>query len=548
MADENQNMDRKSLRYITGQTANFKQLAKDCVGFANATGGYILVGIEDNDPKPPINQTVPDTLVVNTVKRVREMTHNVTLDISVKKASNGAEYIELHVMRSDSIASTSDGHYYIRVADQCQPVIGNDIIRLVHDKSVRPWETQQSKIVLVDDTKIDTVIRFAEMIRRSDRVKRSVAEKSDIELLEHYNMVNDNHLTNLGILWIGNREHRASLTYAPIIQCVKYDESGNKVLKLTWDSYELNPSELIEAVWRDVPDFKEHYEIPDGMFQQMIPAYDEGVIRELLVNALVHRPYTQQGDIFINLFPDRLTITNPGRLPIGVTPTNILHMSVRRNEHLARLFHDFGLMEREGSGIDKIYEIMLSQGRCVPVVHEGIDSVNVTVQRNIVKPEAISVVRQLASKYHITQRERIVIGLLALYDGLTAQDLSKHLEFQDKDECIRHWLGQLESLNIVVKAGKTKATRYYVNPDILADRSVLSTTLTRIEPHRLKALINEDLLRYPGSKFGDIRNRIGSDIPVSRFKRILKELVMTAVVQLSGTTNGARYSLIERDK
>ena len=59
------------------------------------------------------------------------------------------------------------------------------------------------------------------------------------------------------------------------------------------------------------------------------------VVRELLVNALVHRPYTQQGDIYLNLHPDRLEMVNPGRLPLGVTPRNILHASRRRNDRLA---------------------------------------------------------------------------------------------------------------------------------------------------------------------------------------------------------------------
>ena len=72
-------------------------------------------------------------------------------------------------------------------------------------------------------------------------------------------------------------------------------------------------------------------------------AYDEKVVRELLVNALVHRPYTQGGDIYLNLYPDRLEVVNPGRLPLGVTPRNMLHASRRRNESLARVFHDLGL-------------------------------------------------------------------------------------------------------------------------------------------------------------------------------------------------------------
>ena len=85
----------------------------------------------------------------------------------------------------------------------------------------------------------------------------------------------------------------------------------------------------------------------------------------------MHRPYTQRGDIFINLHPDRLEVVNPGLLPLGVTPQNILHTTVRRNEILARLFHDLKMMEREGSGFDKMYEVLLSQGRPAPNLSKG---------------------------------------------------------------------------------------------------------------------------------------------------------------------------------
>ena len=140
---------------------------------------------------------------------------------------------------------------------------------------------------------------------------------------------------------------------------------------------------------REVPDFRETFELPHGMFRRQIPIYDERVVRELLVNALVHRPYTQRGDIFLNLHPDRLQIVNPGLLPLGVTPQNILHQSVRRNDEMGRVFHDLGLMEREGSGYDMLYEVLTSQGRALPVVREGFDRVEVTVPRRVVKPEVI---------------------------------------------------------------------------------------------------------------------------------------------------------------
>ncbi len=133
-----------------------------------------------------------------------------------------------------------------------------------------------------------------------------------------------------------------------------------------------------------------------------MPAFDEIVVRELLVNALVHRPYTQRGDIFLNLHPDRLEVVNPGPLPLGVTPQNVLHTTVRRNEHLAHLFHDLKLMEREGSGFDKIFEVLLSQGRPAPELIELHDRVQVTVRRRILKPEVIDFIAKADQTYQLT--------------------------------------------------------------------------------------------------------------------------------------------------
>ena len=74
-------------------------------------------------------------------------------------------------------------------------------------------------------------------------------------------------------------------------------------------------------------------------------------------------------------------VVNPGRLRLGVTPRNILHASRRRNDGLARVFHDLKLMEREGSGIDLLFERLLASGRAAPTVTEGTDSVHVIVPR-----------------------------------------------------------------------------------------------------------------------------------------------------------------------
>lgn len=541
MSPEDQHTDRKSLRLVTGRTADWDALARDCVCFANGAGGKLLIGIEDGEADPPPGQIVPADLLERIRKRISELTVNVQALPSLQRATNGGEFIELEIARSPNVASTTDGRYYLRVADTCVPVLGDDVLRLANERPGRSWEGMDSD---VPRTRLDAaaVARVAEAIRASDRVKDSVKEKHADELLTHYGLATGATLTRLGVLLLGCAADRRSLGVAPLVQAIKFDERGQKINKWTWLDGERSPLELPDAVWSEIPDFRESYEIAEGMYRRKVPAYDEKVVRELLVNALVHRPYTQQGDIFLNLHPDRLEVVNPGRLPLGVTPRNILHASRRRNEGLARVFHDLQLMEAEGSGYDLMYDRMLSQGRRPPVPAEGPDSVVVTLYRRIVRPEVMQLIADADARFQLKQRERIALGALALSEGLTARELAEQLESSPAD--LPAWLGRLLAWGLVRTTGRTQGTRYFVEPALLDSSGVkLPTSLKRIEPHRLLELVREDLRRHPGSKIGEIGGRIGPEINRSRLRRALAELLRSGVIVMEGQRGGARYHL-----
>jgi ATP-dependent DNA helicase RecG len=186
---------------------------------------------------------------------------------------------------------TSDGRYFLRVGDSCRPVVGDDVLHLLNDRPSVPWETGTGLQVPVSAADGDKVAALLARLRASDRVKDSVKEKGDAELLAHYGLSEGALLTNLGVMVVGSPRDRARLGTAPIVQAIKYDELGGKVNKWPWDDYTLSPVELVDSVWQAIPDFKESQELPDGLYRQRIPAYDARVVRELLVNALVHRPY-----------------------------------------------------------------------------------------------------------------------------------------------------------------------------------------------------------------------------------------------------------------
>jgi ATP-dependent DNA helicase RecG len=543
MPSEGTEFDKKSLKSLTRSHPDWDGLAGDCVAFANARGGRLYIGIEDDHDQPPAHQRVPESLVEQLRKRIPQVTVNVTVSVRKAVADNGGEFIELRVLRAPGIACTSSGQYFIRVADETKPVMPDELQRLLNDKSAFVWEAQPSQSIRRQHAAQDKRAAFLQSIRESDRVSSFVKGKSDDELLAYYLLTKGQFLTNLGVLWIGRRDDRATLPNAPIVQFLKFDEAGEKVNKLVWDDFSRNPMDLIEAIWTQVPDWRESYEFPDGMFRTQVPHFDEVVVRELLANALVHRPYTTRGDIFINLYPDRLEVHNPGLLPLGVTPANILHTSIKRNELLAKVFYDLKLMEREGSGYDRMYEALLSTGRPGPVVKEGDDRVVVTVQRRIVKPEVIDFMIKANQTFSLTQKERITLGLIARQEAVTLAELTRLLELRSAEER-RPWLGRLLELRIVKTTGRTSGTKYFVDADLLRKLDFQGkTTLKAIEPHRLRELVLSDLRRHRDASISEIHGRIGTEIPRRDLRRELSRLAASGEIRIHGTQRWTRYSM-----
>ena len=541
-------LDKKSIRIFgtNPKKWSWKDIAADCAGFANARGGHIMFGIEDNADAPPPDQRIDSHLPDRLVKGIGQQTANVHVRAEIRSHSNGGEYLDLEIVPSTkSIASTSDARFYIRIADETRKLLPDELVRLVADKDAYQWETQTTRRVPAERVDHAKLSRFIADIRASDRVKPSVKERSNEEILEHYFFVQDGVLTNLGILWVGTRADRAQLLHAPIIQFLKFDSHGDRVFKLVWDDFSLNPAELIEAVWSEIPDWRESTELPDNLFRKSVPHYDQVVIRELIANALVHRPYTTRGDIFINLHPDHLEIHNPGLLPLGVTPSNILQKTVRRNNLLAQVFHDLKLMEREGTGYDRIYETQLTQAKAIPKVREDGDRVVVHIERRILRPELVNFLASVDDQFALNQRERIALGLIGQHGSLTAIEFARLLQIEGEDRS-RSWLGSLMAKGIVQSRGQTRAVEYFVAPDILRSARFRGrTTLKPIQDHRLEELIRTDLALYPGSSASEIHSRVGMEIPKYKLTRCLGTLREREEVVMEGKQRWARYSMAQ---
>lgn len=551
--EETSNVEFKSLKKIVDEhdkirTDGIRDLAITCVSFANSQGGDIIVGIEDKTKIPPLDQKIDEKIINEVITRLRSLCFSTSLIFKGKEIhNNGSEIFTITVQPSlKSIATTSDGKVFLRIGDQCQPARSEDLVHLASEKDAFQWELQ-SRNISFEQISLQNIQWFTSEIRKSDRVKSQVKEMSDVEIIEHYNLLNNNALTNMGVLWLGNTSQRGRLTYPLTIQYIVYDENENKIRKEDWNDYSMNPKEILIDIEKKAVELTYFDEFPLGLFRNKIRHYDERLLRELLINAIAHKSYTISGDIFIKVFTDRLEITNPGGLPLGITKENILHTTQRRNPHLIRILHDLKLMEGEGTGYNLMYEISSRDAKPFPIPSSNYNSTSVTQYSKILDQEAVLLIDFIAKNYQLSQKEYIVLGIIARRKKILTTQLYKELQLSDEDR-LRSYVNRLIDQSVIINRGIKKGTEYLINPKLIANSKInIKPSLKVIEPHRLKALIEEDLVIYPISKISDIHKRL-PDILIEDIRKCVYKMVKEGIVEHSDGKTYRTYSLVKKKR
>lgn len=148
--------------------------------------------------------------------------------------------------------------------------------------------------------------------------------------------------------------------------------------------------------------------------------------------------------------------------------------------------------------------------------------------------------------YDLKLKEVISLGLIAQNTSLTALEFSNILDLEGETG-IRNWIGGLVDLGLLKQKGRTKGTTYYVDPELLRSMEFKGkTTLKNIEPHRLRALVVQDLNIYGESSFSEIHNRIGLEIPTRMLRSQIKNLLEKDEIKKRGKKKGTKYFIDEK--
>lgn len=137
-------------------------------------------------------------------------------------------------------------------------------------------------------------------------------------------------------------------------------------------------------------------------------------LREAVINAVCHRDYADNSDIQLKIYDNRLTIWNPGGLPLGMTIDELYnpnHSSKLRNKLIGQIFYDVGLIERYGSGIQKIIDACKKAGLPTPVFEERFGGFLVIFNKDIYTEDYLAKSglneRQIKAVLYVKEKGRI---------------------------------------------------------------------------------------------------------------------------------------------
>lgn len=194
-----------------------------------------------------------------------------------------------------------------------------------------------------------------------------------------------------------------------------------------------------------------------GIYRQDIYEIPPDAIRELIINAMVHRSYLDHGTIQVAVYDNRLEITSPGKLPMGQTMERMKEgYSKIRNEAIAHAFAYMNLIEHWGSGIPRIIEKVKAAGLREPEFIGG----EVDLRINIYRGQITS---KNSNKVPDNEQEQQIYEYITENGSITTSETMELL--QVKQRRARTVLMHMLVKGYLKREGAARSTRYTKNTE-----------------------------------------------------------------------------------
>lgn len=340
--------------------SKIKEITEEVCAFANASGGVVLIGVDDaNTIKGITIDNAKRSAIQNSINEISPV---LKCDFNIVEV-DGKDIAVIEVPSGQNKPYVLSGAIYVRQGPNSQ--------KLTTVEEMRDFFQQADKIYFDDaickEANIEDDIA-KENINTFRFEAGLVNATSDKQLFTNLKLVtNDGQLKNGTVLFFGSNPEK--FFEKAVIRCVAFDGIDKRYIvddkvmtgtlyqqyqkSMIWLKSKLNVRYDIEG--EGGKPRKELWEIPETAF------------KETIINSLAHRDYYDKGArITIEVFDDRVEISNPGGLVSAVPRSEFGKRSASRNPLIFGLFERMRLVEQVGSGITRIRDVMNDEGLTPP--------------------------------------------------------------------------------------------------------------------------------------------------------------------------------------
>jgi ATP-dependent DNA helicase RecG len=334
---------------------NMKSITEEVCAFANASGGVVLIGVDDkNSIKGITLDNAKRSALQNSLK---EISPALQCDFYIVEVE-GKSVAVIEVPSGLNKPYVLSGAIFIRQGPNSQKLTTVEEMRSFFQQTNRIYFDESPCIDIDVNTDLD--LENIEVFRTYAGLHNSISNKQVFENLKLF--TKEGYLKNGAVLFFANEPEQ--YFEKAVIRCVAFSGTDkryiadDKVMKgplykqfeesMLWLRSKLAIRYDIEG--EGAKPRKEIWEIPETVF------------KEAIINSLAHRDYYDKGGrITIELFADRVEISNPGGLVSAITPSEFGKRSLSRNPLIFGLFERMRMVEQIGSGINRMIDLMRTE-------------------------------------------------------------------------------------------------------------------------------------------------------------------------------------------
>lgn len=419
-------------------------------GFANANGGKLYIGIDDNGKVTGIDNY--NELLEQLPNKFRDVL-GVYAEVNLHE-EKGKHYLEIIVPRFDVPISVR-GKYYIRTGSTLQELKGPGLNEFILKRTGKTWDELSVESATLKDIDEDAIKFFIKKALKSKRIVPDVAEEDTKTLLNNLHLINDNgKLKNAALLLFGKDpkkyftsayfkigrfgESNADLKFQDVVEG-NLIEMADKVMEILKGKYLTSPI---------------HYE---GMQRVEELEYPELALREAILNAIVHKDY-KGSTIQLSVYNDKLILWNPGILPdeLNIEMLKGKHPSHPRNKNIAEVFFKAGYIETWGRGISMIMDTCRKAGLPEPIIEEVAGGMQITFLKDIFSEDYLR-------RMWLNERQIEAVEYVKKNAKITNSDYQKLCNVSERT-ALRD-LEELSTKGVLQRKGEKKGTYYELKGD-----------------------------------------------------------------------------------